>query len=107
MRPHAFTYYITIHNDSKETVVIKGRKWVITSHSGEIQAYEGDGVVGEYPALKPGQQFHYNSYHLVQESSTAEGAYIGQDGAKRPVVTRIPRFVMEIPKESVESKILR
>ncbi len=99
MKPHAFTYYITIHNDTSETIVIKGRKWVITASSGNVQAYEGGGVVGEFPTLKPGQSFHYNSYHLINETSVAEGSYIGQDANGRAVITRIPRFVMEVPKE--------
>ena len=103
--PHSFTYYITIRNDSTENVIIKGRKWVITSASGDVQVYEGDGVVGELPALQPGQQFHYSSYHLVQENSVAEGAYIAQDGQGRPVVTRIPRFSMEIPKPTTDPEL--
>lgn len=96
-RPYKFVYHITIHNDSPRIVTIKGRKWVVTNANGEKLVLEGDGVVGEFPRLSPGTQFHYNSYHLVDSDSVAEGAYIGHDEQGARVLTRIPRFVMEVP----------
>lgn len=104
-RPHAFTYYITIHNDSDDTITIKGRKWVLTDENGVVMVYEGDGVKGEFPCLAPGQQYHYDSYHLIQAHSTAEGAYIGQNQFGQPVITRIPRFVMAVPSNSAEQHL--
>lgn len=97
-RPHAFAYFITIHNDSPEVVTIHGRKWVITNDEGEITAVEGDGVVGEHPRLEPGERFRYNSYHVNNTSEcVAEGAYLGITDGGRPVLTRIPRFTMRLP----------
>jgi ApaG protein len=34
-RPHCFAYFITIHNNSKQTVTIKGRKWVVNEFDGK------------------------------------------------------------------------
>ena len=100
-RPHCFAYFITIHNDSDVTVTIKGRKWVVTNDRGEITAVEGDGVVGEFPEIAPGETFSYNSFHLNDtESAVAEGSYIGMDERGRKVLTRIPRFEMHIEEES-------
>ena len=56
-RPHCFVYFITIHNDSDVTVTIKGRKWVVSNERGEITAVEGDGVVGQFPEIAPGDHF--------------------------------------------------
>ncbi len=99
-RPHAFAYFITIHNDSKETVTIKGRKWVIRNDASEITAVEGDGVVGEFPELKPKEHFSYNSYHINNTTVCwAEGAYLGVTPDGRKVITRIPRFEMKVPAE--------
>ena len=98
-RPHCFVYYITIHNDSNATVTIKGRKWVVTDTEGHRVVVEGDGVVGKFPRLVPGEHFSYNSYHVIGSDSVAEGAFIGvneEDGT--PVITRIPRFEMRVPK---------
>jgi ApaG protein len=95
-RPHCFAYFITIHNDSDVTVTIKGRKWVVKNSRGEITAVEGDGVVGQFPTIEPGESFSYNSFHLNDTTTAvAEGSYIGMDERGRKVLTRIPRFEMD------------
>ena len=96
-RPFPFVYFITIHNDSAETVTIKGRKWVVTDADGDTQVVEGDGVVGKFPRLEPGENFSYNSYHTIGSDSAAEGAYIGITEEGSPVLVRIPRFEMKAP----------
>ncbi len=97
-RPYPFVYFITIDNQSNETVTIKGRKWVITDQSGQRIVVEGDGVVGEYPHLRPGERFSYNSYHVIGKDSLAEGAFIGLTDEGSPFVVRIPQFAMEVPR---------
>jgi ApaG protein len=99
-RPYPFVYFITIDNQSAETVTIRGRKWVITDQVGQKIVVEGDGVVGEFPRLAPGEQFAYNSYHVIGSDSVAEGAFIGLTDEGVPFVVRIPQFKMEIPKAS-------
>jgi len=91
-RPHPFAYYITIHNESDETVTIKGRKWVVTDDGGNTLVVEGDGVVGKFPRLEPGDEFSYNSYHTIGSDSVAEGSFFGTSEDGTPVLTRIPRF---------------
>ena len=98
-RPHPFVYFITIHNRSTETVFIRGRKWVVTDRQGCKIVVEGDGVVGQFPRLAPGEQFSYNSYHVIGSDSAAEGAFLGVDEAGRPFITRIPRFEMHVPAQ--------
>ncbi len=99
-RPHPFVYFITIHNDSPQTVTIKGRKWVVTDMEDQRIVVEGDGVVGEFPRLEPGEQFSYNSYHTIGSDSVAEGAYFGITEKGEAVFTRIPRFEMHAPVRS-------
>ena len=99
-RPYGFIYHITIHNDSPRVVTIKGRKWVVRDAAGEVLAYEGDGVVGEFPRIAPGERFHYSSYHLVGSDSRAEGAYLAVSDAGEAVLAHIPPFRMEIPADS-------
>lgn len=99
-RPFPFVYFITIHNDSDETVTIKGRKWVVTDAGGDTQVVEGDGVVGKFPRLEPGGHFSYNSYHTIGSDSVAEGAYIGTTEEGLPVLVRIPRFEMKAPAKN-------
>src|SRR5437667_187521 len=40
-RPYPFVYFITIRNDSDETVTIKGRKWVVSDADGHQLVVEG------------------------------------------------------------------
>ena len=99
-RPHPFVYFITIHNDSTETVTIKGRKWVVTDAEGQRLVVEGDGVVGQTPRLEPGENFSYNSYHTIGSDSAAEGAFFGTTETGDGVFTRIPRFELRMPASS-------
>ncbi len=96
-KPHVFVYFITIANDSEEIVTIKGRKWVVRESSGETIAVEGDGVVGEFPRLEPGEKFDYNSSHAVGCDAAAEGAYLGLTDGGEAVFTRIPKFPLIVP----------
>ncbi len=97
-KPHVFVYYITIANDSDEVVTIKGRKWVVREANGDTLAVEGDGVVGEFPRLERGDQFHYNSSHTIASDAVAEGAYIGLTDSGEAVFARIPPFEMRVPR---------
>jgi len=97
-RPHPFVYFITIRNDSEHAVTIKGRKWVVTESDGQRVVVEGDGVVGKFPRIEPGREFSYNSYHVIASDSVAEGAYLGVSDDGVPVIARIPKFEMHVPK---------
>ncbi len=97
--PHCFAYYITILNEGEETITVRGRKWVVTESNGEVVAVEGDGVVGEFPVLGPGEHFSYNSYHMIRSSrAIAQGSYLGVTGSGEPVVVGIPAFELVAPE---------
>lgn len=96
-KPFPFVYYITIHNGSDQTLTVKGRKWVVREEDGLTSAMEGDGVVGCFPRLEPGEVFSYNSYHTTAGRAVAEGAYLGITESGRPVLARIPPFEMVPP----------
>ncbi|MEI6322071.1 MAG: ApaG domain [bacterium] len=91
-QPHPFIYYITILNGSDQTITVKGRKWVVRAENGQVTAVEGDGVVGCFPRLEPGEAFSYNSYHTTAGRAVAEGAYLALTEAGEAVVAKIPPF---------------
>ena len=97
-QPHPFVYYITIRNGSDRTLTVKGRKWVVRAENGEITAVEGDGVVGCFPRLEPGEEFSYNSYHTTAGRALAEGAYLAVTEEGEAVLARIPPFQMIPPQ---------
>lgn len=97
-RPHAFIYYLTIHNESERTVVLLARKWVVEHADGTRLVIEGDKIVGETPRLRPGDHFSYNSYHVTATDARVRGSFHGLDEDGARIFTRIPEFELEIPR---------
>ncbi len=98
-RPHPFVYFITIHNDSGDTVTIKARKWVLTDLNDRRMVTECDGVNGEFPRIAPGDSFRFNHYHVIGCDCQAEGAFFGVTDSGGAVFTRIPQFTMRTPRD--------
>jgi len=63
---YVFAYTITISNDGEVAAQLMSRHWVITDANGKVQEVSGDGVVGEQPHLKPGEQFRYSSGAVLE-----------------------------------------
>lgn len=99
-KPHAFVYFITIHNGSDHTVTLLGRKWVIQHADGSQLVVEGDKIVGETPRLAPGEQFSYNSYHVSGVDARVHGSFHGIDENSRKIHVVLPPFEMNIPASS-------
>ena len=97
-RPHPFVYFISIVNDSVQTVSILGRKWVLNDDNGEIVVVEGQGVVGETPRLEPRQRFSYNSYHVIKSASQVTGSFFGKTADGAPIRVKIPVFTLKVPE---------
>jgi ApaG protein len=71
-----FLYTITIANESRDTVQLMTRHWVITNAEGEVQKVDGPGVVGQQPVLAPGESFTYTSGCPLETSfGRMEGTY--------------------------------
>lgn len=96
-RPFAFIYFITVHNGSSAPVTLKGRKWIITESDGLRHVIEGDGIVGCFPRLAPGESFSYNSYHVVASDSRVEGMFLACDDLRQPILVRVPGFTLNVP----------
>jgi ApaG protein len=80
-----FLYTVTIANESRDTVQLISRHWVITDGMGEVQEVRGPGVVGEQPVLVPGQSYEYTSgCPLTTPFGAMNGSYqmINQVGEK-------------------------
>lgn len=96
-RPHPFVYFITIVNKSAFTVKIYGRKWIVEELGNRKTVVEGEGIVGQKPEISVGEQFSYNSYHVVARSAEVTGSFFGTSNG-RPVFAQIPAFHLEVPK---------
>lgn len=58
---YAFSYQITIENQSNEIVQLLERHWKIYDSLNSIEIVEGSGVIGKKPVLKPTQKHTYRS----------------------------------------------
>ena len=94
-----FAYQITIANESRETVQLLRRRWEITDGYGFKRIIEGDGVIGQQPILKPGEEHEYISgCDFDSPIGQMTGHYTMvrlRDGAEFDVA--IPKFVMAEP----------
>jgi ApaG protein len=71
-----FQYIVRITNQRPDTVQLLSRHWVITDATGDTREVKGPGVVGEQPALAPGQSFEYSSWcPLSTPIGTMRGTY--------------------------------
>jgi len=59
---YAFSYSITIENQSSDTVQLLSRRWNIFDSLNDLEMIEGEGVVGKKPILKPKQTYTYSSH---------------------------------------------
>ena len=73
---YVFSYTITIRNEGATPARLLRRHWIITDANGKVQDVKGDGVVGEYPHLKPGQGFRYSSAAAIETPvGVMQGSY--------------------------------
>jgi len=73
---HAFSYFISIENNSKETVQLLERFWNIFDGLNETEYVAGEGVVGQKPIIRPTEEYNYQSNcFLVSEHGSMSGSY--------------------------------
>jgi ApaG protein len=96
---YVFAYTITIKNKGRQNAKLLTRHWVITDSNSKIQEVRGDGVVGEQPLLKPGEQFVYTSGTMLETAvGTMKGSYqmLADDGSHFDA--QIEEFVLSTPR---------
>lgn len=62
---YAFSYQITIDNQSKDSVQLNSRHWEIYDALNNKEIVDGEGVVGKKPVIKPGESHSYTSGCLL------------------------------------------
>ena len=96
---YVFAYTIRIRNRGSVAARLIARHWRIVDGNGEVQLVDGDGVIGEQPRLRPGEDFRYTSgVMLGTEHGTMQGHYdmVADDGTE--FVAPIAAFVLTIPR---------
>lgn len=95
---YVFAYTITISNDGNVPARLMSRHWVITDANGKVQEVSGDGVVGEQPHLKPGEEFRYSSGAVLETPVGAmQGLYRMKTDNGMNFDAPIPAFTLAVP----------
>ena len=96
---YVFAYTIKIRNLGEITAQLLSRHWIITDGNGKVQEVTGDGVVGEQPRMRPGENYEYTSGAVLETSvGTMRGSYrmVAEDGTEFDAA--IPQFTLSIPR---------
>lgn len=62
---YVFSYTVTIRNNGPISARLLKRHWFITDGFGNTQQVSGEGVIGEQPLLKPGEDYVYTSGAII------------------------------------------
>jgi ApaG protein len=96
---YVFAYTITIYNSGSVPAQLLNRHWIITDANNRIQEVKGEGVVGDQPHLKPGEQYRYTSGTMLETPvGTMRGSYQmrADDGVEFDA--EIPSFTLSMPR---------
>ncbi len=96
---YVFAYTIRIANAGSIAARLISRHWIITDANGKVEEVRGDGVVGEQPWLRPGEDFHYTSGAVLETPvGTRRGSehMLADDG--RHFDANIAQFTLSVPR---------
>ena len=94
-----FAYTIRIRNTGSVPARLISRHWLITDGNGRVEEVRGEGVVGEQPWLRPGEDFEYTSGAVLETGSgTMQGSYqmLADDGTR--FEADIAPFILSVPR---------
>lgn len=73
---NAFSYFITIENESNTVVQLLERFWEISDALNDKEFVVGEGVVGQKPILNPNEQYTYRSNcFLLGDTGSMKGTF--------------------------------
>jgi ApaG protein len=95
----AFTYHISIENQSKDSVQLNSRHWEIYDALNYPENVDGEGVVGKKPVLKPGENYTYTSGCLLSSPIGAMKGYFNMINftSTKSFKVEIPAFKLSAP----------
>lgn len=98
-RHYVFAYTVKVVNSGDVGARLMSRHWRITDAHGNTQEVRGEGVVGQQPWLKPGEQFEYTSSAALETNvGSMDGSYqmLADDGTM--FEAPIAAFTLSIPR---------
>lgn len=65
---YTYSYTVTIRNVGDKIVQLINRHWKVLSGGRQIADVKGEGVIGQQPVIKPGEEHIYTSWTVVRDS---------------------------------------
>ena len=95
----AFSYRVTIENQSKDSVQLTTRHWEIYDALNNLEVVDGEGVIGKKPVIKPGESYTYSSGCLLSSPIGAMKGYFNMVNftSTRSFRVVIPSFKLSAP----------
>ena len=96
---YVFAYTVTLRNAGELPARLLARHWVITDANGKTEEVRGEGVVGEQPWMRPGDDYQYTSGAVLETAvGTMRGTYqmLADDGTR--FEAPVPAFTLSIPR---------
>jgi len=95
----AFGYKITIENQSKDSVQLMERHWLIKDSLNHSETVDGEGVIGKKPVLKPGESHIYTSGCLLTSPFGSMSGYYRMVNftTTRKFKVKVPTFKLSAP----------
>ena len=93
-----WAYQVNIKNAGHSSIKLNHRNWLIIDANGKVMNVQGEGVVGEFPTIEPGQSFEYTSgTPLKTNNGIMKGFYlVSQDNGEKLKID-IPAFSLDSP----------
>ncbi len=96
---YVFAYTITLANPGTVGARLLNRHWIITDANNKVEEVRGEGVVGEQPHLKPGDEYRYTSGAILETPvGTMQGEYEFVTDEGQSFLAPIERFTLSIPR---------
>ena len=91
-------YKVNIKNSGQSSIRLNNRNWLIIDANGKVMNVQGEGVVGEFPTIEPGESFEYTSgTPLKTNNGIMQGFYlVSQDNGEKLKID-IPAFSLDSP----------
>ena len=98
---YVFAYFITIENNSTQTVKLTDRFWKIFDSLNKTEIVEGEGVVGQTPTLEPMDNYSYSSGCFLESTIGAMTGFYAMEN-----IETFEKFKVIIPTFQLATPIL-
>ena len=93
-----WAYQVNIKNTGNTSIRLNHRNWLIIDAYGKVLNVQGEGVVGEFPTIKPGESFEYTSgTPLKTNNGIMQGFYLVSQENGEKLKIDIPTFSLDSP----------